>query len=65
MRMCLAVRNGSGKFGGRDYSSERDLCTYTLYCMCVLTSGRTKGAAAEDVIVEEQYLKRTQFGLTM
>ena len=64
--MCLAVCNGSAKCGGWDYSSDRDLCTYyTLYCMSVLTSGRTRGAAAEDVIVEEQYLKRTQFGLTM
>ena len=48
MRVCQAVCNGSGKFGGRDYSSERDLCTYyTLYCMCVLTSGHTRGAAAD------------------
>ena len=59
--MCLAVCNGSGKFGGRDYSGERDICThYTLYCMCVLTSGRTRGAAAEEDAVEEQQLKWTQ-----
>jgi len=59
--VCLAVRNGSGKFGGQDYSSECDICThYNLCCMCALTSGRTRGAAAEEDAVEEQQLKWTQ-----
>ena len=61
MCVCLAVRNGSGKFGGWDYSSERDIRPhYTLYCMCALTSGRTRAAAAEEDAVEEQQLKQTQ-----
>ena len=38
--VSVCVCNGSGKFGGRDYGSDaRPL--YTLYCVCVITSGHT------------------------
>ena len=40
-----------------------DLRTYyTLYCVCVITSGRTRGAAAEEDVVREPQLKLTQSG---
>jgi len=38
---------------------------YTLYCVCVITSRRTRAqqaAAAEEGKVREQQLKRTQLG---
>jgi len=35
---------------------------HTLYCVCVITSGRTRGAAAEDGVVREQQLKQMQSG---
>ena len=60
--LCLTEVGGSG---GGTTVVMRDLHSYTLYCMCVLTSGHTRGAAAEDDILEEQHLKWTQFGLTM
>jgi len=41
---------------------------YTLYCVCMITSGRTRAAPAEEDAVGEQQLKRAQsgaqFGLT-
>jgi len=41
----------------------RDLCTYyTLYCVCVITSRHSQGAAVEADIIGEQQLKRTQSG---
>ena len=35
---------------------------YTLYCVCVITSRRTRAAVAEEDAVEEQQLKRMQSG---
>ena len=41
----------------------RDLRTYyTLYCVCMITSGHTRGAVAEEDAVREQQLKWTQLG---
>ena len=49
---------------GRTTFVTCDLHTYTLWgvCMCVITSGRTWGSAAEEDAVGEQQLKRTQLG---
>ena len=33
-----------------------DLRTYTLYCVCVITSGCTRGAAAEENAIGKQQL---------
>ena len=73
--LCLPVRNGSGKFGGRNYTTVVICDPSYLICfvcnmsdvLCVhdasITSGRNRGTAAEADAVREQQLKRTQLGL--
>ena len=48
VRLCArACINGSGKYGGGTRLVKHDLCTYTLYSMCVITSRRNWRAVAE------------------
>ena len=57
--VSVCVCNRSGKFRGQDYGSDHDLRTYTLYCVGMITRGRTRGAAAEEDAVGEQQLEQT------
>ena len=56
--VCVCVTE-VGSLGGGIIVVTRDICTYcTLYCVCVITSGHTPGAAAEEDAAG------VQFGLT-
>ena len=47
--VCVYVCAEVGCSGGGTIVVNRDLRSYyTLYCVCVITSGRTRGAAAEE-----------------
>jgi len=57
--VCVHYRSGTYRGGTRLVTC--DLCTYyTLYCVCVITSRHSQGAAVEADIIREQQLKRTQ-----
>ena len=57
MCVCLSVCNGSGKF--RTRLVTHDLHTYTLYYVCVITSGRTRGAEGWSTEAPKQTLSGT------
>jgi len=47
--VCVVCVTEVGCSDGGTIVVNRDLRTYyTLYCVCVITSGRTGGAAAEE-----------------
>jgi len=58
--MTRARVDGSGKFGGRTTvvtcTFVLKILQYTLYCVCVITSGRTRGTAAEENAIGKQQL---------
>jgi len=61
--VCVYVHYRSGTYRGGTRLVTCDLCTYyTLYCVCVITSRHSQGAAVEADIIGEQQLKRTQSG---
>ena len=64
--VCVSVRNGSGSSGGGTTVVMHDLRTsYTLFCVCVITSGYTRGPAAEaDTIREQSGVDHTRLVLT-
>jgi len=45
-----------GSSGGGTTVVMHDLCTYSLYCVCEITSRHTQGAEAEEDAVGEQQL---------
>ena len=65
--MCVCVTE-VGSSRSRTTAVTHDFNTYyTLYCMCVITSGRIRGATGEEDAVGEQQLiqKRTQLGCSL
>ena len=54
----MSVRAEVGSSGGGTTVVTCDLRTYmyTLYCVCVITSGHTRGAAAEENAIGKQQL---------
>ena len=64
--LCVCVYNRSGKLRGRTEVVTCNFRTYyTLYCVCVITSGRLQGEAAEADTIREQQLKQTQSGCSL
>jgi len=61
MCVCVCVTE-VGNSGGETTVVTHGLCTYTLYCVGMITRGRTRGAAAEEDGVGEQQLEQTQSG---
>ena len=60
--VCLCVTEVENS-GGRTTVVKCELRTYyTLCCMCVITSRRTRAVAAVEDAVGEQQLKRIQWG---
>jgi len=60
LSVCACVKE-VGSSGGGIIVVTHDLCTdYTLYWVCVITSGRTRGAAAEEDTVDSAKPKEEQ-----
>ena len=54
MYVCVSVCNRSGSLWGGTTVAMHDLRTYTLFYVRVITSGHTRGTAAEVDAVREQ-----------